>query len=149
MRTLILSLSGLFLISVMTFAQIEEEKKQDEHAIKESVLNYIEGWYEGNPERMSMALDADFSKTGIRSEKNTGKTMLNHVSKSNMVLYTEAEYGKLKEGETMDNKVIVYDIYENTACAKAISRDYIDYILLGRVNGEWKIIKVLWEMKKK
>ena len=30
-----------------------------------------------------------------------------------------------------------------------MARDWVDYLHIGKVNGEWKIINVLWETKPK
>ncbi|MCK5075261.1 MAG: nuclear transport factor 2 family protein, partial [Calditrichia bacterium] len=32
---------------------------------------------------------------------------------------------------------------------KTTCGQFIDYLLIGKINGEWKIINVLWEMKKR
>ena len=34
----------------------------------------------------------------------------------------------------------------NTASVKAVARNFVDYLHVGKVNGEWKIVNVLWEM---
>ena len=36
----------------------------------------------------------------------------------------------------------------NTAQVKTVMHDWIDYMQMARWNGEWKIVNVLWEMKK-
>src|SRR3712207_8578393 len=39
------------------------------------------------------------------------------------------------------------DVYGNAATVKAVASDWIDYLHLGKVNGWWVIVNVLWEMK--
>lgn len=39
------------------------------------------------------------------------------------------------------------DIYQNTAVAKVIASDWVDYLQLARWNGRWVIVNVLWELK--
>jgi len=38
-------------------------------------------------------------------------------------------------------------VYGNIACVKNDAFDLIDYLQLGKCNGEWRIINVLWAMK--
>lgn len=121
----------------------------DEAAIKETTLNYLEGWYEGNPERMEKALHADLQKVGIMPDRNSGKLMLRHLSKSELVEYAKAKYGKLKEGEESGIQIEILDQYENIAIVKTLTKDFVDYLHVVRTNGEWKIINVLWEPVKK
>jgi hypothetical protein len=36
---------------------------------------------------------------------------------------------------------------ENSAVVKLEMRDWVDYMQIGRLNGRWVIVNVLWEMK--
>ena len=36
-------------------------------------------------------------------------------------------------------------ISENIANVKTMTIDFVDYIQLGKINGEWKIYNVVWE----
>lgn len=48
-------------------------------------------------------------------------------------------------GEAERNiEVEIYDVSHDMAMAKVASALYIDYVQVGKVNGEWKIINVLW-----
>ena len=40
----------------------------------------------------------------------------------------------------------ILDIFENAASVKVIARDWIDYLHVGKYNGEWRIVNVLWEL---
>ena len=64
-----------------------------------------------------------------------------------MVQYTRKGYGKKVPVEERQADVTVLDRYGNAAVVKAVARDWVDFLHVGKVNGEWKIINVLWEMK--
>ena len=66
--------------STMSFAQDAEEE-----AIKETVLNYIEGWYDGDVERMDKALHPELVKRQIHTFKPTGTDLVNGATKSAML----------------------------------------------------------------
>ena len=50
-------------------------------------------------------------------------------------------------GDPFKANVIIYDIGTNIATVKVVTNKFafIDYLQLGRINGEWKIINALWE----
>ena len=66
----------------------------DEEGIKAATLDYIEGWYEGNPERMERALHKELAKRGVFINKKSGETIIRPVSAEQMVKFTKAGAGK-------------------------------------------------------
>jgi hypothetical protein len=40
--------------------------------------------------------------------------------------------------------VTILDVYDNVAMVKTMSAEYVDYLQMGKVNGKWIIINVLW-----
>ena len=55
--------------------------------------------------------------------------------------------GLVKE-EDRNIKITVFDVMKDIAVVEVISSQYVDYLQLGKVNGQWKIINVLWQMNK-
>src|SRR5215813_1299159 len=49
-------------------------------AIKQTALDYIEGYYEGNAERMERALHPDLAKRIVYTDPNTGKNKLENMT---------------------------------------------------------------------
>ena len=43
----------------------------------------------------------------------------------------------------------ILDVSGNMAAVKCVSADYVDYLLLAKTNGQWKIVNALWESRKK
>lgn len=129
------------------FGNAFSQTKSDSVKIKSCSLDYIEGWYNGDTIRMERALHSDLVKMQLAGLKQTNGIIINSVSKSNMVEYTKAGYGKATPKEKVKNEVIILDIYEDLASVKLISYDYVDYLQLIRYNGEWKILSVVWKMK--
>jgi len=125
----------------MSFAQDAEKK-----AITETVLNYIEGWYEGDVDRMDKALHPELAKRRVFTFKQTGTDLVDEATKSSMLVYTEAGFGKQTPKEKIKNEVEILDIYHGIATVKATSYDYVDYCQVVKYNGEWKIINVLWDI---
>ncbi len=134
-------LAGLFFIyASITLAQ----SKSDSTKIKEAALNYIDGWYAGDTLRMDKALHPDLVKSTPVSIEQTKGAVISTLSKSYMVEMTKMGVGKKAPREKIKNEVKVLDIHENIASVKVTSFEFTDYLHLIRVNGDWKILQVLW-----
>ena len=49
--------------------------------------------------------------------------------------------------EAWDRLERILDRFENAAVVKIVAAEWIDYLELAKVDGQWKIINVLWELK--
>src|SRR5258708_17754686 len=65
----------------------------DRDAIKQTALDYIEGWYEGNPERMERALSPDLAKRIVMTNPQ-GKSQLQQMSAMGLVQNVKRGGGK-------------------------------------------------------
>lgn len=148
MKRIIMFLLGCLLIGTSAWSQETQNFANEKEAIKTATLDYLEGWYEANPERMEKALHPDLVKRFMVTLP-TGKNILNTVSAKTMVEYTRAGGGTKTPKEKQQNNVFILDVSENIATVKAVSYDYIDYLHLAKSEGTWKIINVLWRPNKK
>ena len=148
MKKLMVTVLGCLLITGAASSQEANDIEIEKKAIKVATMNYLEGWYEANPERMEKALHPDLVKRFVVNLP-TGKSILNTVSAKTMVEYTRAGGGTKTPKEKQKNEVFILDISENIATVKAVSYDYIDYIHLAKSDDTWKIINVLWRPNKK
>jgi hypothetical protein len=120
----------------------------DQTAIKQTALDYIEGWYEGNAERMERALHPELAKRIVHTNPE-GKSRLDQMSAMSLVLGTRRGFGKQTPKEKQQKDVTILDVYENAASVKIVASDWIDYLHMARSNGRWVIVNVLWELKPK
>jgi hypothetical protein len=120
---------------------------EDSAAIKQTALNYIEGWYEGNGGRMEKALHPELAKRIVTTEAQSGKSRLGQMSALTLINGTRSGGGKQTPVEQQEKEVTILDIYNNAASVKVIASTWIDYLHVAKWNGEWKIVNVLWELK--
>ena len=113
---------------------------EDLVAIRQTALDYIDGWYEGNAERMERSLHSDLVKRTIRENR------IDTLGAEDMVSYTRQGYGKAFTGQK-ENTVTILDVFNDIATVKTESAEFIDYLHIGKVNGRWVIINVLWTGK--
>src|SRR5437870_4156387 len=66
----------------------------DSTAIKATALNYIEGWYEGNSERMEHALHPELAKRIVTTDAQSGKSRFGQMSALTLINNVKAGGGK-------------------------------------------------------
>ncbi len=119
----------------------------DEAAIKATALDYLMGWYTGDAERMERALHPDLAKRIVRIDPEGKWDRVDGMSAMTLVQFTRKGYGTKVPVAERQADITILDVFGNAACVRAVARDWVDYLQIGKVNGEWKIINVLWEMK--
>lgn len=138
--------SVLFLFVIATHANAQSPA--DASAIKQTALNYIEGWYEGDAERMERALHPELAKRIVRTNQE-GNSRLEQMSAMTLVQGTKRGGGKNTPKEKQQKDVTILDFFENAASVKVVAFDWIDYLHIAKSNGKWVIVNVLWELKPK
>jgi len=124
------------------------QSPEDNAAIKQTALDYIEGWYEGNAERMERALHPKLVKR-IFEKNSAGEVVLDEMGAQQLVEGTRRGGGKRTPPEKQQKDVTILDVFENAAAVKVVASDWIDYLQMAQVDGRWVIINVLWELKPK
>ncbi|MGD8698106.1 MAG: nuclear transport factor 2 family protein [Gemmatimonadales bacterium] len=114
-----------------------------EAEVKSTALDYIEGAYSGDADRMERALHPELTKMMLGHHRQTGEPFLYKMGASDLIEGTRAGLGALEE-DKRNIEVDVYDIAFDMASVKVASAMYIDYLQIAKVNGDWKIIDVLW-----
>ncbi len=62
-----------------------------------------------------------------------------------MVAYTGAGAGRLKPGEEMKLAIEILSVDRVVANVRIVSLKFTDHCHLARLDGEWKIVNVVWE----
>ena len=136
----------LILVLITCGSQAFGQTPADSAAIKQTALDYIEGWYEGNVERMERALHPDLAKRIVRTNKD-GVSRLDQMSAMSLVQGTRRGGGSKTPKEKQQKDVTILDVFENAASVKVVASDWIDYLHIAKYNGRWVIVNVLWELK--
>ena len=143
--------TALFLLFLAMFAfqtanaQVKVSD-EDRAAITNTALDYIEGWYTGDAERMERALHPDLAKRIVRTNEK-GQSTLGQMSAMTLVQTVRTGYGKNTPKEKQQKDITILDVFENAATVKLVAADWIDYLHIAKYNGRWVIVNVLWAMK--
>jgi len=139
--SLVIVLGSVICVSAQTASDADKE------AIKQTALDYIEGWYEGNAERMERALHPELAKRIVRTDPKSGRSNLGQMSAMTLVQFTRSGGGKQTPKEKQQKDVSILDVFENAASVKVVASDWVDYLHMAKWSGRWVIVNVLWEMK--
>ena len=139
----------LLALPILPVSVLRAQSSADSAGIRGAALDYAEGWYEGNGDRMARALHPELVKRIVVRDTTTGRTMVQGMGASVLVNSTRHGYGKETPKDRQQKDVTILDIFGNAACAKAVMADWIDYMQLAKVDGRWVIVNVLWERKPK
>lgn len=126
---------------------VEGQTASDSTAIEQAALDYIQGFFTGDAERMERALHPDVTKRRIRPHPNNGRDFLEQMSAMTLVQMTRAGADRPRPPGEQRSDVTILDIFENVASVRIDAAPWIDYLHLARWNGEWKIVNVLWELR--
>jgi pyruvate/oxaloacetate carboxyltransferase len=110
-----------------------DRNSEDYKLIKQACLDYVEGYYESNAARIEKGVHPDLVKRTIRNEA------IIEMPRTKLI---EAAVGKTRV-KPKKITVEIYDIMGNIALAK-ITSGFVDYAQVGKVNGKWQVINVLW-----
>ena len=110
-------------------------------AIVQTVLDYFEGWFDGDTARMERALHPDLAKRGYGNEL---PPQLGLTTAKRMLELTSTGEGKQ---DAADRRIDVQleDVHRNIASVTVRTAVYHEYLHLVRTNEGWKIANALWE----
>jgi hypothetical protein len=133
----VLLLSAPALLSAQTAA--------DSAAVRQAGLDYIEGWYTGDAGRMDRALHPALVKRIV--ETRDGAAVLDEISRDDLVEAVRLGGGSQTPAERRRAEVRILDLYGGMASVRVDAGDWVDHLHVARVDGEWKIVNVLWELR--
>jgi Putative lumazine-binding len=108
----------------------------DEAAVVAAALDYFEGWFDGDVERMDRALHPDLVK------RSSGEK-LGITTKERMLELTAAAEGT-EDGKDRRLEVEIEDLHGDIASVTVRSAVYHEYLHLVRTHDGWKIANALW-----
>lgn len=146
MKKLALPSLGLVLLTLVTFAAVQADHHGDDvAAVKQAVLDYVEGVYDVAPDRIRRGVHPELAKRGFarRSDDQPYREL-----KMTFDQLVELSAGYNKDGHVAADapkEVIVYEVLDQTASVKLIAEWGIDYMHLAKYDGKWQIVNVMWQ----
>ncbi|MFT7776780.1 nuclear transport factor 2 family protein [Roseateles sp.] len=139
-RRIFMSSAALAGASTAAMAASEPEAA----AIEPCARDYIEGWYAGDAARMERSLHPELAKRIVRRLPD-GRGELQNMGAMALVQHTRSRAGRPEAGRRAEVRIL--DVFGRTASVRVDADDWIDYMHLAQVEGRWRIVNVLWELR--
>jgi hypothetical protein len=116
----------------------------EQELVTQAVLDYFEGWFDGDVARMDRALHRELAKRSL-GQVDPESPELRTVTKERMVVLTAEGEGRRDDpGGDRRIDVEVVDLQGNIASVVVRSAVYREYLHLVRADQGWKIVNALW-----
>lgn len=122
------------------------QSREDSLGIRRAALDYIQGWYAADGDRMAQALHPELAKR-IMYTDTLGNAWISNMGATQLVRGTRAGGGSKTPVAEQRTEVRILDIFQNAASARIDAGGWIDYLHFVRWRGRWVILNVLWELR--
>jgi hypothetical protein len=116
----------------------------DREAVRQAALDYVEGIYNVQPERIQRSVHPTLVKRGFYKKDATAPYVEMPMTYDQLVNLA-GNWNKGGKRDISVKDVAVLDVLDQTATAKVTASWGIDYMLLGKYDGQWKIVQILWQ----
>ena len=116
----------------------------DHDAVRLAALDYVEGIYNVQPERIERSVHPSLVKRGFYKE-NAAAPYAESPMTYDQLVRLAGNWNKEKKRDISIKEVTVLDVLDQTAVAKVTANWGIDYMLLAKFDGRWKITQILWQ----
>ncbi|HKO96750.1 MAG TPA: nuclear transport factor 2 family protein [Pyrinomonadaceae bacterium] len=143
MKRLLFLVLTILLVAIPIVAQ---DKNADKEAVRQAVLDYVEGIYNVEPARIERSVSPNLAKLGFyRPPADTAYRPGRSMAFQQLVeiAQTYNKEGKLRKDPRKD--IEIYDVMDQTATVKLTAEWGIDYMHLAKMDGKWMIVNVLWQ----
>ncbi|HZG53429.1 MAG TPA: nuclear transport factor 2 family protein [Pyrinomonadaceae bacterium] len=144
MNKLILALVALVLLPAGVAAQ-QQGAAAEREAVKQAVLDYVEGIYTVDASRIERSVHPELAKRGFFVKRGETAYSSDAMTFTQLVELAKTYNKNGRVPKDAPKEVVVFDVSDQTASAKLTAVWGIDYIHLAKYDGKWKFVNVLWQ----
>jgi hypothetical protein len=120
----------------------------EQDAVRRAVLDYVEGFYEGDSSKFVRSVRPEVFKYGYWIPRDSTRYQGEQMQWPEFHAYANrVKASKRLAPATAPKEVVVFDVLDQTASAKLTAVWGVDYLLLGKYDGKWMIAEVLWQSR--
>jgi hypothetical protein len=147
MKSRALFVFGLLLAVPMLPGGAQTPSADDREAVRQAMLDYVEGIYAVQPERIERSVHPDMIKRGYyKRDAGDADFVFAPMTRAQLI---DLAANWNKDGDRANaaspKDAIVYEVLNQTASGKVVAEWGIDYMHLAKHEGRWKIINILWQ----
>jgi hypothetical protein len=121
-------------------------QSEDREAVRRAVLDYVEGFYEGDSAKLGRSVRPEIFKYGFWRARDSTRYTGEQMKYQEFFDYARrVKQNNRQAPPTAPKTVEVYDVQNQTASAKLTASWGTDYLLLGKYDGKWMISSVMWQ----
>ena len=118
----------------------------EREAVRRAVLDYVEGFYEGDSLKLARAVRPEIFKYGFWKARDSTRYAGEQMKYPEFFDYARRVKQNNRQAPPTAPKVVdLYDVQDQTAAAKLTASWGTDYLLLGKYDGKWMISSVMWQ----
>ncbi len=118
----------------------------DRAAVHRAVLDYVEGFYEGDSTKLVRSVRPDVIKQGFYAPGNAPAYEESAMPWSEFLTYVRNVRARRSFAPPdAPKEIAIYDVLDKTASAKLTAAWGTDYLLLAKDGDRWMIRMVLWQ----
>ena len=122
------------------------QPRGDTALVRRAVLDYVEGFYEGDSTKLVRSVRPDVHKYGFWRRPDSTRDVGEQMPFAEFLSYARNVRARNRQAPPTARKdVVVYDVQDQTASAKLTATWGTDYLLLGKYDGRWMISSVMWQ----
>ena len=138
-------LPAVLLASSLAMSSTGAQTRADSAAVRAAVLDYVEGFYEGDTAKLARSVRPEVSKYGF-ARRDTATTYRGMAMPwANFLSYAESEKRNGSPHAKESRRIQLLDVMDQTAAVKLTAWWGMDYLLLARFDGKWMVTHVLWQ----
>ena len=121
-------------------------RAQDTAGVRAAVLDYVEGFYQGDSTRLVRSVRPDVYKYGFWRHRDSTSYSGSQMTWPEFHAYANRVKARGTGAPPNAPKGIdIFEVQDQTAAAKLTAWWGTDYLLLGKYDGRWMITHVLWQ----
>lgn len=109
-----------------------------EAAIRATVDDYYEGWFDADAERMRRALHPSLVKRALDEGE------ISTLTAADMIEATEKGSGTRHGPDRRGYTAVINHVHDPIADVHVTGDVYVDYLQMIHVDGRWQIVNALW-----
>jgi hypothetical protein len=118
----------------------------DRAAVRAAVLDYLEGFYQGDTNRLVRSVWPQVRKYGYSRAGDSPTYRGMAMPYENFMSFARGvQAGRNRPPANAPREIQIFDVQDQTASAKLTAWWGTDYLLLAREDGRWMITHVLWQ----
>jgi hypothetical protein len=136
------------IVLIFTVASQAQSKTAEDVAIKKTITNYIENFFENNYDKMKESLHPRLAKRGFNSPGSNKLSDDFPPEKLKELMSTKQKFEVGLQSNIVEN-ITVYGNMASACLRTGYPRTrWVEYIHLLKQEETWKIINVFWEFEK-